>query len=151
MPVIAALELDHPRTTGDAPRHPQRGHRRLGAGVHHPDHLDRRHECRQPLRHAHFERGGCAEGGALVRLPRDGGHDVRMRMPEDHRSPRPDEVDELVPVHVPDARAGSARDEARRPAHRTERAHGRVDTAGHQLAGAVEQRGARGGRVSLEF
>ena len=39
MPVVAARELDDSAPPGGSPRHPQCGHRRLGAGRHETHHL----------------------------------------------------------------------------------------------------------------
>ena len=61
---------------------------------------------------------------------RTGGDDLGMRVAEQHRSPRPDQVDVALAVGVGEPGALGADHEARRAAHRPERAHRRVDPAG---------------------
>src|SRR5665648_1132006 len=80
--------------------------------------------------------GAPTPGGRL-----DGGDDRGGSVPEDHRSPRPDVVDEGVPVHVADGGALRALDEQGGSPDGPERADGRVDPArdhrfrqGEQLA-----------------
>jgi hypothetical protein len=62
-----------------------------------------------------------------------------MRVADDHRAPGADVVDVALAVGVPHIGALGAGDEARRAAHRTEGADGRVDAAGNGLLGAIEK------------
>src|SRR5438552_878554 len=62
-----------------------------------------------------------------------------MPMPQQQRSPRPDVVDVLVPVHVEYVRALSASNEYGVATHAAERAHRRVDATGDHGLGAPEQ------------
>jgi hypothetical protein len=62
-----------------------------------------------------------------------------MRVADDHRAPGADVVDVALAVGVPHIGAFGAGDEARRAAHRTEGADGRVDAAGNGLLGAIEK------------
>jgi hypothetical protein len=65
-------------------------------------------------------------GGGL-----DGGNDFGMRMAEDGRPPGEDVINQLVAVHVPDARAFGPVHEERLPPDGAERAHRRVHTTGN--------------------
>ena len=83
----------------------------------------------------------------------DGGHDRRVRVPEDHRPPGADQVDVLAPVHVGQVGPGAADHEPGHAADRAERADRRVHPAGGDLTRAGEQRlaaaGSSGSRVAV--
>ena len=66
-----------------------------------------------------------------------------MAVAEDHRPPGADVVDVALAVGVAEVRALGARDEARRAADGAEGAHRRVDAAGDDALGALEQRSLR--------
>jgi hypothetical protein len=57
----------------------------------------------------------------------------------DHWPPRADIVDVTLAFDIPQIRAIGAIGEERLAADRLERAHRRIDSAGHQLARALEQ------------
>ena len=100
MAVVAAGELDDLGAAGESAGQPDRAHRGLGAGVDQPDQLDRRHPVDDLG--GQFAFGGSrrperqASGGGLG----DGLHDRRVRVAEDHRPPRADQVDVAVAVGV---------------------------------------------------
>ena len=71
--VIAAFELDDARAAGGAAREADRRHRRLGAGVDHAHHLDRRHQARDRFGHRHFGRARRAERQAVAHRALDRG------------------------------------------------------------------------------
>ncbi len=99
--VVVTGELDHEVATGRGAGQADRGHRRLGAGRDEAQFLDHR----QPVDDepgddglGEFGLAGCARperqaaGGGLLH----GGDDLGMRVPEQRRTPRRDEVDELA-------------------------------------------------------
>ena len=80
----------------------------------------------------------------------DGVDDGRVRVAEDHRTPRADQVDVAVAVGVGEPAAVRLGDEARRAAYRGEGAYRGIHPAGNDRAGVLEQLGgclrARPGR-----
>ena len=69
-----------------------------------------------------------------------------VRVAEDHRPPRADQVDVVAAVGVDQVRARAADHEPRGAADSAERAHRRVHPAGSHPLRALEQRGGGGGR-----
>jgi len=140
VPVVAALELEHPVAVRDRPREPHRGHRRLGPGRDEPYPLDRRHrvdDLRRELDLGLRRRAEArpVERGAAHRLDRLG-----IGVPEDQRPPRLHPVDERAAVGRLEEGAAAAFDEERlvQP-DRAHRANRRVDAAGDQALGAVPE------------
>jgi len=123
MSVIAALELDEPVAAREPAREADRAHRRLGAGAHHAQPLDRGHELGDAPGKLGLDHGGSAEGEAVGCAPRHGRDDVRVRVAEDHRAPGAHVVDQPPPVLGLDVRAARAPDEERLAADAAERAH----------------------------
>ena len=138
--VVAAGELDHHRPPGEPAGQAQRAHRRLGAGAHQPHLLDRLHARHDLLGEGNLGLGRRAEaeptGGRLANRRDDAG----MGVPEDHRPPRPDQVDVAAPVGVGEPRPDGLAHEPGRAANRAERPHWRVHPAGDHLLGAPHQR-----------
>ena len=115
--VVAAGELHDDRPPGEPAGQPDRGHRRLRAAVDEAHLLGRGARddllCERDLvlgRRAEREPAG---RGRLDRLDHR-----RVRVPEDHRPPRPDEVDVPAAVDVGEPRPRGARHEPRRAARR---------------------------------
>ena len=138
MAVVAALELDDAVAAGESAREADRAHRRLGAGAHHAQALDGRHELGDPARELGLDHGRCAEREAVRGAARDRGDHVRIRMPEDHRSPGADVVDQAAAVLGLDRGAARAADEERLAADAAECAHRRVHAAGDVAARFLE-------------
>ncbi len=69
------------------------------------------------------------------------GDHVGMCVPQDHRPPRPDQVDVLGAVGVDDVGAVAAGHEPRRAADRAERPHGGVHASRRHRERAVKERG----------
>ena len=61
-------------------------------------------------------------------------------MTQDRGPPCADVINVLVPIHVCDATAAGFVDEERLPAHRTKRAHRRIDTARNVIKRFSKQR-----------
>ena len=111
--VVAAVELDDLLAAGVAAGEADGAHRRLGAGVHHAHHLDRRHGLADEAGELDLDGRRRAEARAVVEDGVQPAEHVRVAPAEDHRPPRRDEVDVLVAVDVPDVGALGARDEER--------------------------------------
>ncbi len=135
--VVVALELEDPLPARVAARQPDRVIRRLGPGAAEHDPLGRRDHPDQPLGQLDLERvGGRERHAVLVHGAHHGGVDARVVVPQQDRAERGVEVDELVAVDVPDARALG-------PGHE-QRIRGRaatlaLDAARRDGAGAGEQ------------
>ena len=135
MSVVAALELEDLVTAGGAARQADGAHRGLRAGRHQADLLDAGERVDDARGQPHLELGGCAERGpAAGRLDR-GLDDLGPGVTEQQGTPGLHEVDVPGPVGVPHEGALGPLVEARRPAHRAERADRRVDAAGDELGG----------------
>jgi hypothetical protein len=65
-----------------------------------------------------------------------------MCMPEDHRPPRPDVVDEFPAILGFEPRTASAPDEQRLAADRGERTHRRIHASGNVFPGFLDPRHA---------
>jgi hypothetical protein len=83
--------------------------------------------------------GRWAVGGPGGARAVSGLHDRRVRVPEDERPPRADEVDVPATVGVREVGAFALDEERRRAAYRTERAHGRVHAAGDDGGRPLEE------------
>ena len=86
-----------------------------------------------------LERAGRAEAQALLDGLGHRGNDFGMGMAGDHRPPGADVVDVSIAVDVDQVGALGAFDERRRAADRGERAYRRIDAAGNNFAGRLEQ------------
>ena len=128
--VVAAGELDHLGPAGEAAGQPDRAHRRLGAAADQAHLLDRRDPGDDLLGQQHLALGRGAERGPVVHRVLDRVEHVGVRVAEDHRPPRADQVDVLAAVGVPEVGAVAADHEPRRAADRPEGPHRRVDPAG---------------------
>ena len=137
--VVAAFELDDAVAPGVAAGQTDGAHGRLGAGADHAHHLAAGHQRGDALGHGHFPRVRRAVGQpGPGRVDHRLAH-LRMAVAEDHRAPGADIVDVAVAVDIEQVRPVRALDEERLAAHRLERAHRRIDAAGHQRLGAGEQ------------
>ena len=139
MPVVAAGELDDARPAGDPAGEPDGAHRRLGARVDQPHLLDGRDPPDDLLGELDLGGGRRAERQPVARGRPHGLDDGGVRVTEDHRPPRADEVDVAVTVGVGEPRAAGRDHEPRRAAHGGEGADGRVDPARDRGGGAGEQ------------
>jgi hypothetical protein len=139
MAVVAAFELHDLGAAGGAAGQADGRHGRFGARADQAHLLQRGQARDQHFGQLDFRFGGSAEGQAVDRRVLHGAHHFRMRMAENGRAPGTDVVDVLLVFRVPHVRALRALDEARRAAHGTEGAHGRVDAAGDAAAGAFEK------------
>ena len=130
MAVVAADELHDLLAPGVAASHTDGAHGRLGAGVHHAHHLDRRDGPADEASELDLDGRRRAEARAVVDDGMQSAEHLRMAPAEDHRSPGRDEVDVLVAVDVPDVGALAARHEdGVRHADPLHGAHRRVDPA----------------------
>src|SRR5512139_3870731 len=113
MTVIAALELDDPVPLCEPPGSPDSPHDRLGPGIDHPYLLNRRVELHDHFSQFGFE--GC--GSTITRAPLkrllQRPYHLGMGVPEYHRPPGQNVVNEGIPVHIVDLRAPGTPDEER--------------------------------------
>ena len=135
--VIGAGELDQLLAPGCRAREAHGAHRRLGARVDHPHHLDRREAVADLGGELDLALGRGAVAGALRGGLGDRLDDRRMRVAADQRAPRADPVDVAMAVDVDQLEALAAIDEDRvLAADRAHRPHGGVDPAREQADGA---------------
>ena len=127
MPVVAAVELHHPVATGGAPRQADGAHGRLRPGRHQPHLLAARHTLTDGLGQQDLTRRGCAEGGAPGGGFGDGTGHHGVRVTEQDRAVRLDEVDVAVFLRVDDIGTVAGDDRVGRAAHRGKGADRRVD------------------------
>ena len=146
--VVAARELDDPGAPGDPAGEPDGAHRRLRARVDQPHLLHRPDPPDDLLSELDLGRRRRAERQPAARRLPDRFDDRRVRVAEDHRAPRADQVDVAVAVGVGEPRPPGGDHEPRRPADGGEGADGRVDPTGDRGGGAGEQ-GAGG--CGVEF
>ncbi len=139
MSVVATVELQDPVASGRGARKADRGHRCFGAAGNQPDQLDAGERVDDPFRELDLALGRRPEGRALGRRRACRPDDLRMRVPEEQRTPRADEVDVPVPVDVDDVGTLATIEEARRASDRPERPDGGVDAAGDHRSRAGEQ------------
>ena len=129
MAVVIACEFHDQVAPGSAARQADRRHRRLGARRHEADALRKGHALAHGAGQQSLSFGGGAEGQATRGGLLNGGDHLGVRVAEQRRAPRPDQVHVGAPLDVGDARTARARDEARGATDATEGAHGRVNAA----------------------
>ena len=139
MPVIAALELDDDVAARGGPGDPHRRHRRLGARVHEPHHLERGHAPPHQLGEVDFGGAGGAVGPPPLCRAANGVEHRGLRVAQDQRAPRAHVVEVSLAVDVGEAGPARAVDEERRPAHGAECPDRRVDSPGEHSLRPVEQ------------
>ena len=155
--VVATRELNNLVAASHTTRQTNRSHGRLGTRGHHTHLLNRTrnhrvntvdHQLSQlSLRRARRTK----RQAALSRLLNSLNH-LRMRVTQNRRAPRADQVNVLVAVRIVQVRALSLRRKRGGAAHRIEGAHRGIHTAGNHrartlkqlLAGFVVQRVGRG-------
>ena len=140
MAVVAALELNHLGTSRVATGQAHGAHRGFRAGVNHAHHVHARtvdDQLRElPLGLA---RGAEAEAvlGSLFHCLHYGGVGVA----EQHRPPRANEVNVVIPVHVGEVGALCLGDKTRLATNGTKPAHRRVHATGDDVFGGREKLG----------
>ena len=123
MAVVGAGELEELLAAGRGAGEPDRAHRRLGAGVDHPHHLDRGEAVADLGGELDLALGRRAEAGPSRGGVGDRRDHVRVGVAEDQRAPGADPVDVAVAVDVDQLEALAALDEDRvsRPIERIAR------------------------------
>src|SRR5262249_21432097 len=91
VPGVAAGKLPPQAPAGERAGQPHRGHRRLGTGIDQPD-LVHRGPRRDLLGKLDLSEGGGTERSTPARRRGDRGHHCGIRVAEDHRAPRADQV-----------------------------------------------------------
>ena len=133
VPVVGAGELEDPFAAGRGARQAHDAHRRLGAGVDHPRHLDPRHPRADLVGELDLALGRRPEAGARAGGGGDRLHDCGAGVAEDQRPPGADPVDVAVAVGIDQLEALAALDEDRVvAADRLHRPYRRVHAAGNQ-------------------
>ena len=126
--MVVALELNSQVAAGRPTSQPQGAHSRLGPRVDEADPLAAGVALQNPLSQFRLEFGRRAEAGPRDECTRYRLEDHRVGMPQDHRSPRTDSVDQAIAVHIPEVAAPRTGDEPRCAPNTAEGPHGRVDT-----------------------
>ncbi len=139
MAVVATGELHHPVPAGRTAGEADDRHGRLGSRRHETDLVATGHRLGDHLGQTDLAFGRGTVGRAARRCLGDGRDHGRMGVAQDGRSPGLDVVEQPPAVDVLDKGTLGAGDEVRRPAHRVERPHWRVDAAGDHPAGLGEQ------------
>ena len=158
MTVVAARELNNLVATGHTARQANRSHGRFSTGGHHTHLINRAGNCRvntvdHQLSQLSLRRARRTKRqAALSRLLNSLNH-LRMRVTQNRRAPRADQVNVLVAVRIVQVRALSLRRKRGGAAHRIEGAHRGIHAAGNHrartlkklLAGFMMQRVSRRG------
>ena len=138
MAVIAALELDHLVAAGVSADQAEDGHAGFGAAVDEPNHLDAWDSVDDHLSEGVLQGAGCAEAGAFLdRFLKSADH-LGMGVTADRRTPAPDVIDVLVPIHVPRVGTFDPVEDDRLTAHRLEGPHRGAHSTRHQALGSTE-------------
>ena len=135
--VVATLELQHLGAAGVAAGQAHRRHGGLGAGVDHA-HLIGRGARDDGFREQSLTLGGRAKAQAARSGLLHGLHNLWVRIAVNHRAIGADQVNVLVAVDVPQARARTALNHAGLAAHGAKRAHRRVHPARNHLGGTLK-------------
>ena len=104
VPVVAAGKLDDLGAAGEPAGQPDRRHGRLGAGGHQSDLLHGADAGDDFLGQQHLTRTGVPNDRPRVTAEYTASMTAGMRVAEDHRPPRPDQVDVGVAVRIGDPR-----------------------------------------------
>ena len=142
--VVATRKLNNLVAASHTTRQTNRGHGRLSTGRHHTHLINRTrnhrvntvdHQLSQlSLRRARRTK----RQAALSRLLNSLNH-LRMRVTQNRRTPRADQVNVLVAVRIVQVRALSLRRKRGSAAHRIEGAHRGIHTAGNHRARTLKQ------------
>ena len=144
MSVVAALKLHDLRPTSKSTGQAHRRHGGLRSRVHQPDFLHARaiHHHRSQL---HLSGSRRTKRQSLL-----GGFGhcldhLRMRIPHQHGSPRAEQINILVAVHINERGPRSAGDKAGLSPHRAKRPHRGIHPTRGESAGTVKPFGRKGG------
>ena len=141
--VVAALKLQDLGAAGETAGQAHGGHGGLGTGVDQA-YLLHGGALNNVLRQQRLALGGCAEGEAVGSRLLHCLHDGRVGIAVDHRAIGADQVDVLIAVDIPEARALTARDNAGLAAHGSEGADRGIHATRGDLRGALEPLGGLG-------
>ncbi len=141
--VVAAFKLDDFVAARETPCHADGRHGGLRTRVNHANFFDRRHHADNQLSHLDFLAGGGAKGKRVLNRVAHGPLNRFKGVPQNHRPPRVDQFDVLLPVFVVDIRPFGGLNKKWRPTHRPKRPHRRVDTTGNQSFGPFKKLFAR--------
>ena len=139
MPVVTADELDHLVTSRHSACEAQGAHGGFRTGIDHAHHLHGRQSCADFLCKTHLVLTGRAVAGAAQCSLLHGAGHFRMRMPQQHRPPRADEIDHAPPVCRQQMRPLSGSNEQGITMDVAAGPHGAVDPSGDNPAGAGKQ------------
>ena len=144
MTVVAARKLNNLVATGHTARQTNRSHSRLSTGGHHTHLINSArnhrvntvdHQLSQlSLRRARRTKRQTALSRLLNRL-----NNLRVRVTQNRRTPRADQVNVLVAVRIVQVSALSLRRKRRSAAHRIEGAHRGIHAAGNHRARTLKQ------------
>ena len=144
MAVVAARELNNLVAAGHTTRQTNSSHGRLSTRGHHTHLINRARNRRvntvdHQLSQLSLRRARRTKGqAALSRLLNSLNH-LRMRVTQNRRAPRADQVNVLVAVRIVQVRALSLRRKCRSAAHRIEGAHRGIHATGNHRARTLKQ------------
>ncbi len=139
--VIAPGELDDQIAPRESARHTNGAHHRLRSGGDETNLLQSRIRRDDPFRQLHFRRAGSAERRAIAHGADYGVQHGGVRVSQNQRTPRAHEIEVLATIGIDEELSGASRDEQWVAAHRAERTHRRVDSAGNDATRALIQLG----------
>ena len=132
MAVVATFKLHNLVATGKTASRTDSAHRRLGAAVHHANHLDTRNKAHHELRKFRFQAARSAKAEPVLRRLGDCLDYRIMRVSQEHRAPATHVVDIVVAIHIVDMAPLRTGNKRRRRPHVTVRTHRAVHATRHQ-------------------
>ena len=139
MAVVATLEFHNLVASGKTACCTDGAHRRLGAAVHHADHLDARHKTHHEFCKFRFEPARCTKTESILRRLGNRIDDRVMSVSQKHRAPATHIVDIVVAIDIVDVAALRASDKRRRRPHVAISANGTVHATRHERLGFCEK------------
>ena len=113
MAMVTADKLEDLVALRISPGEAQRAHGGFRSGVDHAHHVQRGHSRADFLSQHDLIRAGSAVACAAPGSLNDGPRHAFLGVPENHRSPGHDEIDEFVAIHIYDMRPFALSDEER--------------------------------------
>ncbi len=139
--MVVTVELEDFLPARKATGRPDGAHGRLGPGVRHPNHFDRRYDFADQLGQLHLQGGRRAEGGAFAGGFLDGLNDLRIGVTQDQGSVAHYVVQVGVAVSVENARTFAPLYKEWISPNGTERANRAIHSSGHATHSPLHEPG----------